>query len=95
VKNATTKKQKQINMKRQILKLHNKKYADLIDERVRECIRKNESYEIEYRGKSMILTPEELKTKCVGRQYIAVPKFGDKPYHLLSYLWEPTKITEK
>ena len=90
-----TKKQKQINMKRQILKLHNKKYADLIDERVRECIRKNESYEIEYRGKSMILTPEELKTKCVGRQYIAVPKFGDKPYHLLSYLWEPTKIAEK
>jgi hypothetical protein len=82
-------------MKRQILKLHNKKYADLIDERVRECIRKNESYEIEYRGKSMILTPEELKTKCVGRQYIAVPKFGDKPYHLLSYLWEPTKIAEK
>jgi hypothetical protein len=82
-------------MKRQILKLHNKKYADLIDERVRECIRKNESYEIEYRGKSMILTPEELKTKCVGRQYIAVPKFGDKPYHLLSYLWEPTKTTEK
>jgi len=90
-----TKKQKQINMKRQILKLHNKKYADLIDERVRECIRKNESYEIEYRGKSMILTPEELKTKCVGRQYIAVPKFGDKPYHLLSYLWEPTKTTDK
>jgi len=82
-------------MKRQILKLHNKKYADLIDERVRECIRKNESYEIEYRGKSMILTPEELKTKCVGRQYIAVPKFGDKPYHLLSYLWEPTKTTDK
>lgn len=90
-----TKKQKQINMKRQILKLHNKKYADLIDERVRECIRKNESYEIEYRGKSMILTPEELKTKCVGRQYIAEPKFGDRPYHLLSYLWEPTKTTEK
>jgi len=90
-----TKKQKQINMKRTITKLNNKKLADLIDHNVRECIQKKEDYEIEYRGKSMILTPEELKTKCVGRQYIAEPKFGDKPYHLLSYLWEPTKITEK
>lgn len=90
-----TKKQKQINMKRTITRLNNKKLADLIDHNVRECIQKKENYEIEYRGKSMILTPEELKTKCVGRQYIAEPKFGDKPYHLLSYLWEPTKITEK
>jgi ABC-type lipopolysaccharide export system ATPase subunit len=90
-----TKKQKQINMKRTITKLNNKKLADLIDHNVRECIQKKENYEIEYRGKSMILTPEELKTKCVGRQYIAEPKFGDKPYHLLSYLWEPTKISEK
>jgi len=90
-----TKKQKQINMKRTIIKLHNKKFADLVDHNVRECIQKKENYEIEYRGKSMILTPEELKTKCVGRQYIAVPKFGDRPYHLLSYLWEPTKISEK
>ena len=90
-----TKKQKQINMKRTITKLNNKKLADLVDHNVRECIQKKENYEIEYRGKSMILTPEELKTKCVGRQYIAEPKFGDKPYHLLSYLWEPTKITEK
>jgi ABC-type lipopolysaccharide export system ATPase subunit len=95
VKNAMTKKQKQINMKRTITKLNNKKLADLIDHNVRECIQKKENYEIEYRGKSMILTPEELKTKCVGRQYIAEPKFGDKPYHLLSYLWEPTKISEK
>lgn len=90
-----TKKQKQINMKRTITKLNNKKLADLVDHNVRECIQKKENYEIEYRGKSMILTPEELKTKCVGRQYIAEPKFGDKPYHLLSYLWEPTKIVEK
>jgi ABC-type lipopolysaccharide export system ATPase subunit len=90
-----TKKQKQINMKRTITKLNNKKLADLVDHNVRECIQKKENYEIEYRGKSMILTPEELKTKCVGRQYIAEPKFGDKPYHLLSYLWEPTKISEK
>jgi hypothetical protein len=82
-------------MKRTITKLNNKKLADLVDHNVRECIQKKENYEIEYRGKSMILTPEELKTKCVGRQYIAEPKFGDKPYHLLSYLWEPTKITEK
>ena len=90
-----TKKQKQINMKRTITKLNSKKHADLVDHNVRECIQKKEDYEIEYRGKSMILTPEELKTKCVGRQYIAEPKFGDKPYHLLSYLWEPTKISEK
>jgi hypothetical protein len=90
-----TKKQKQIKMKRTIIKLHDKKYADLIDHNVRECIRKNENYEIEYRGKSMTLTPEDLKTKCVGRQYIAEPKYGDKPYHLLSYLWEPTKTVEK
>lgn len=82
-------------MKRTITKLNNKKLADLVDHNVRECIQKKENYEIEYRGKSMILTPEELKTKCVGRQYIAEPKFGDKPYHLLSYLWEPTKIVEK
>jgi len=40
----------------------------------------------------MTLTPDELKTKCVRRQYIAEPKYGDKPYHLLSYLWEPTKL---
>ena len=90
-----TKKQKQINMKRTITRLNNKKLADLVDHNVRECIQKKENYEIEYRGKSMILTPEELKTKCVGRQYIAEPKYGDKPYHLLSYLWEPTKIVEK
>ena len=80
-------------MKRTILKLHDKKYVDLIDHSVRECIQKGENYEIEYKGKTMTLTPEELKTKCVGRQYIAEPKFGDRPYHLLSYLWEPIKTT--
>lgn len=90
-----TRKQKQIKMKRTILKLRDKKYADLVDHQVRECIQKKENYEVEYKGKSMFLTPEELKTKCVGRQYIAEPKYGDKPYNLLSYLWEPTKITEK
>jgi hypothetical protein len=90
-----TKKQKQIKMKRQILKLHDKKYADLLDDRVKECILKNENYEIEYKGKIMVLTPEDLKTKCVSRQYIEKPKYGEKPYHLLSYLWEPIKTTEK
>lgn len=90
-----TKKQKQINMKRTILKLHDKKYADLIDHSVKECIKNNENYEVEYRGKVMILTPEQLKTQCVGRQYIAEPKFSDKPYHLLSYVWAPTKILDK
>lgn len=90
-----TRKQKQINMKRTILKLRDKKYADLVDHQVRECIQKKENYEIEYKGKSMFLTPEELQTKCVGRQYITEPKYGDKPYNLLSYIWEPTKIAEK
>ena len=90
-----TKKQKQINMKRTILKLHNKKYADLIDHSVKECIKNNENYEVEYRGKVMILTPEQLKTQCVGRQYIAEPKFSDRPYHLLSYVWAPTKLLDK
>jgi hypothetical protein len=94
VRNAMTRKQKQINMKRTILKLHNKKYADLIDHSVKECIQKNENYEVEYKGKLMILTPEQLRTQCVGRQYIAEPKFGDKPYHLLSYVWSPTKLLE-
>ena len=87
-----TKKQKQINMKRTILKLHDKKYADLLDHSVRECIQKNENYEVEYRGKVMILTPEDLKTKCLGRQYIEKPKYGERPYHLLSYKWEPINI---
>lgn len=90
-----TRKQKQINMKRTILKLHDKKYANLIDHSVKECIKNNENYEVEYRGKVMILTPEQLKTQCVGRQYIAEPKFGDKPYHLLSYVWAPTKLLDK
>ena len=89
-----TKKQKQIKMRRTILKLHDKKYADLIDHNVKECIQKGENYEIEYKGKSMTLTPEELKTKCIGRQYIAEPKYGDQPYHLLAYLWEPIKSTQ-
>lgn len=88
------KKQKQIKMKRQILKLHDKKYADLLDDRVKQCILKNENYEIEYKGKIMVLTPEDLKTKCVSRQYIERPKYGEKPYHLLSYLWEPIKTTK-
>lgn len=90
-----TKKQKQINMKRTILKLHDKKYADLIDHSVKECIKNNENYEVEYRGKVMMLTPEQLRTQCVDRKYIAEPKFGDKPYHLLSYVWAPTKILDK
>lgn len=89
-----TRKQKQIKMKRQILKLHDKKYADLLDDRVKECILKNENYEIEYKGKIMVLTPEDLKTKCISRQYIEKPKYGEKPYHLLSYLWEPIKTTK-
>lgn len=89
-----TRKQKQRKMKRVILKLNEKKYADLIDHNVRECIRKNENYEIEYKGKVMTLTPEELKTKCVGRQYIEKPKYGEEPYHLLSYLFEPTKLSK-
>lgn len=87
-----TKKQKQIKMRRTILKLHDNKYADLIDHNVRECIQKGEDYEVEYRGKVMILTVEDLKTKCLGRQYIEKPKYGEKPYHLLSYLWKPKTI---
>jgi hypothetical protein len=86
------KKQKQINMKRTILKLHNKKYVDLIDHSVKECIKKKENYEVEYKGKIMMLTPEQLVNECVGRQYIAEPKFSDRPYHLLSYVWAPTKL---
>jgi hypothetical protein len=82
-------------MKRTILKLYNKKYIDLFDYNVKECVHNNENYEIEYKGDIMILTPDELKTKCVGRQYIANPKYGEKPYHLLSYLWKPTKLLEK
>lgn len=81
-------------MKRVILKLHEKKYADLVDHKVRECIQKNENYDIEYKGKVMTLTPEELKTKCVGRQYIERPKYGEQPYHLLSYIFEPTKFAK-
>jgi hypothetical protein len=42
----------------------------------------------------MTLTPEELKTKCVARQYIERPKYGEEPYHLLSYLFEPTKLSK-
>lgn len=80
-------------MKRTILKLDKQKHADLIDHSVKECIQKNENYEVEYKGKIMILTPEDLKTKCVGRQYIEKPKYGEKPYHLLSYKWEPIKST--
>lgn len=82
-------------MKRIILKLHDKKHIDLIDHNVKECIHKNENYEVEYKGKIMFLTPDDLKTKCVGRQYITKPKYGDKPYHLLTYLWEPTKLLNK
>jgi len=37
----------------------------------------------------MILTPEQLRNECVDRQYIEKPKFGEKPYHLLSYVWKP------
>lgn len=79
-------------MKRKILKLHDKKYVDLIDHSVRECIQKNENYEVEYRGKIMVLTPDDLKTKCADRRYFEKPKYGETPYHLLSYLWEPIKI---
>lgn len=86
-----TRKQKQINMKRVMQKLYEKKYADLVDRHVKECIQKKENYEIEYRGKSMTLTPEELQSKCLGRQYIEKPKYGTNPYHILYYKWEPTK----
>ncbi len=81
-------------MKRTILKLHDKKYADLIDHNVKECIQKNENYEVEYKGKMMILTPGQLKNECLGRQYIEKPKYGEKPYHLLSYLWKPINPAE-
>ena len=89
-----TRKQKQINMKRVIQKLHDKKHVDLIDHKVREGIQKNENFEVEYRGKVMTLTPDDLKTKCLSRQYIEKPKYGEQPYHLLTYSWEPTKTTK-
>ena len=79
-------------MKRVIQKLHDKKYADLIDHSVRECIQKNENYEVEYRGKVMVLTPDQLKNECLGRQYIEKPKYGQTPYHLLSYKWNPINL---
>ena len=41
-----TKKQKQINMKRTITKLNNKKLADLVDHNVRECIQKKENLKL-------------------------------------------------
>lgn len=86
-----TRKQKQIKMRRVIAKLHEKKYIHLIDRQIKECIQKGENYDVEYKGKIMTLTPEDLKTKCTDRQYIEKPKFGEKPYHIYGYLWEPTK----
>jgi hypothetical protein len=78
-------------MKRIILKLHEKNYIDLIDHSVKECIVKNENYEVSYKGKIMILTPDELRSECKARQYVSTPKYGDVPYYILSYLWQPIK----
>ena len=62
-----TKKQKQIKMRRTILKLHDNKYADLIDHNVRECIRKGENYEVEYKSskRDADLFYKELKSKIL------------------------------
>jgi len=78
-------------MRRDVKKLYNG-CIDLIDHNVKLCIEKNENYQVFHNNDMMTLTPEELKTKCVGKQRIDKPAHGNKPYRLLSYEWTPDKV---
>lgn len=74
-------------MERTVKKLYND-CIDLIDHNVRDCVNKKEDYEVFYNGKSMKLSPEQLKKECIGRKIISDAKY-ENSYRLLSYKWNP------
>ena len=74
---------------RTVKKLYND-CIDLIDSKVRDCVKVNETYEVFYNGKSMTLSSEQLQKECVGRKIISKAEY-DIPYRLLSYKWNPKK----
>jgi len=76
-------------MQRIIKKLYEGK-AELIDRDVRNCVKLGENYYVVHNGKTMTLSPEELQSKCVGRQHINNKNTGDK-YELFSYIFKPDK----
>jgi hypothetical protein len=84
-----TSKLNQKEMQRIIKKLFEGR-ADLIDRDVRDCIKRGENYYVVYNNKTMTLSPDDLKTKCLGRQYINNKNTGHK-YELFSYKFVPDK----
>jgi hypothetical protein len=65
----------------------------LRDFEVQKCIDTDESVRVKYNGDTMVLTPEELKTK---RIYVSKDKYkskiGGADYHLYGYKWIPEEI---
>jgi hypothetical protein len=77
-------------MKIEIKKVY-KGLAEVRDYDVDSCINLNKHLEIVYFDESMILSPEELKTKIKSISKVFNSKTGGKNYKLYGYKWEPNE----
>ena len=64
--------------------------VDLRDYNVKDCIKRNENYIINYSGELMSLSPDDMVNKCIHRQN-APSIIGTDDYELWSYKWEPNE----
>ena len=75
-------------MKKTVRKLY-RGLAEVRDYDVDNCISLNKSLEIIHNEESMILSPEELKTKRKSVSKTFKSKMGGKSYKLYGYEWDP------
>ena len=67
--------------------------AEVRDHKARWCIQNNEPLIIEHNGKTMTLSPQELKEKIVSKSQIQKSKIGGRDYMLIGYEWKPDSVT--
>jgi hypothetical protein len=61
------------------------KWADLNAPEVRKCYKLGEDFTIIHKDEVMILTPDDLKNKIIGKTD------SGRGYELFAYKWNPTK----
>jgi len=84
-------------MFKEVTKLYQDKYIDLKDYYVKTAIKNKQNITVSYRGKTMVLTPQDLKEKrlILNKDPIISKVYPDQSYYLYSYLWKPQTEEEE
>lgn len=75
-----------------VKKLFKRTIVSVRSNTIDKCLKKKEGLLVSYKGKTMLLSYEDLKTKkfqIVKRPFMS--KYGTKPYFLIDFSWRPDK----